>query len=123
MRIEPPPSVPRASGQKRAANAADDPPEEPPGVFSLFHGLRVTPVSGESVVPFQPNSGVVVLPISTAPASRRRATLGASSCHGPVASMVFEPRRVGQPLVRRMSLIATGTPSSGERGAPSIQRA
>src|ERR1700759_1571483 len=121
MRMEPPPSVPSASGQKRAASAADEPPDDPPGVLSLFHGLRVIPVSGESVVPFQPNSGVVVLPISTAPASRNRATAGASSVHAPLASTVKEPRRVGQPLVSSTSLMATGTPSSGDSAAPSIQ--
>src|SRR6476646_3837816 len=91
IRMEPPPSVPSASGAKRAASAAAEPPEDPPGVFCLFHGLRVTPVSGESVLPFQPNSGVVVLPMKTAPASRRRATLGASSVHGPFGSSVSEP--------------------------------
>src|SRR5271163_3735199 len=112
MRIEPPPSVPRASGANRATTAADEPPEEPPGVFALFQGLRVMPVSGLSVEPFQPNSGVVVLPIRTAPASRNRATDGASSVHGPVGSTVSEPRRVAQPLVSRRSLTATGTPSS-----------
>ena len=37
--------------------------------------------------------------------------------------MVSEPRRVAQPLVRRRSLIATGTPSSGDSGLPSCQRA
>ena len=84
MRIEPPPSVPSASGAKRATNAADEPPDEPPGVFALFQGLRVMPVSGLSVEPFQPNSGVVVLPMRTAPASRSRATDGASSVHGPL---------------------------------------
>src|SRR5579864_7721364 len=104
MRMEPPPSVPSANGQKRAASAAEEPPDEPPGVFCLFHGLRVIPVSGESVDPFQPNSGVVVLPIRTAPASRNRATVGASSFHGPAGSTVFDPRKVGQPFVRRMSL-------------------
>ena len=60
-----------------AATAA--PPLVPPGVISGFQGLRVMPVSGVSVTPFQPNSGVVVLPSSTAPCSRRRATAGASS--------------------------------------------
>src|SRR6185295_935735 len=100
MRIEPPASVPIARGQKPAANAAPAPPLDPPGVLSRSHGLRVTPVSGESVVPFQPNSGVVVLPMSTAPCSRSRATLGASSFHGPFGLTVFEPRSVGQPRVR-----------------------
>ena len=48
----------------------------PPGVRSRFHGLRVTPVSGELVNGFQPNSGVVVLPKNTAPAARSRAVDG-----------------------------------------------
>ena len=47
---------------------------------SRFHGLRVTPLSGESVVGFQPNSGVVVLPIKTGFCARSRAVAGASSC-------------------------------------------
>ena len=81
------------------------------------------PVSGLSVTPFQPNSGVVVLPSSTAPCSRSRAVAGASSFHGPFGSMVFEPRSVGQPFVRTMSLMETGTPSSRPLGWPLIQRA
>src|SRR3954469_150995 len=123
MRIEPPPSVPIASGPMPAATAAAAPPEEPPGVFAGFHGLRVMPVSGLSVTPFQPNSGVVVLPRSTAPCSRNLAVTGASSFHGPLGSTVFEPRRVGQPLVRMMSLIEVGTPSSSPFGCPAAQRA
>ena len=123
MRIEPPPSVPTASGPIPEATAAAAPPEEPPGVFRGFQGLRVIPVSGLSVTPFQPNSGVVVLPSSTAPASRKRATAGASSSHGPFGSIVFEPRNVGQPRVRIKSLIETGTPSSAPIGASFIQRA
>ncbi len=93
-----------------------------PGVIFVFQGLRVIPVSGPSVTPFQPNSGVVVLPSSTAPCSRSRATTGASSFHGPFGSMVFEPRKVGQPRVSRRSLMETGTPSSRPRGAPFAQR-
>src|SRR5580704_7860064 len=42
-RIEPPPSVPSAAGTKPAATLAAAPPLEPPGVRSVFHGLRVTP--------------------------------------------------------------------------------
>src|SRR6185295_16577101 len=123
MRIEPPPSVPSVSGPMPAATAAAPPPEDPPGVFAGFHGFRVMPVSGLSVTPFQPNSGVVVFPSSTAPLSRKRATAGAASVHGPAGSTTFEPRSVGQPRVSRMSLIDTGTPSSGPFGAPDIQRA
>ena len=40
--------------RSRAASAADEPPDEPPGVLSRFQGLRVMPVKGESVTPFQP---------------------------------------------------------------------
>ncbi len=118
MRIEPPPSVPTASGPIPEASAAAAPPEEPPGVFCGFQGLRVTPVSGLSVTPFQPNSGVVVLPRRSAPCSLRRATAGASSGQGPAGSIVFEPRSVGQPLVRSRSLMETGTPSSSPFGSP-----
>src|SRR3990172_13331787 len=65
VRIEPPPSVPTVSAPMPVAIAAALPPDEPPGVIFGFHGLRVTPVSGLSVTPFQPNSGVVVFPRST----------------------------------------------------------
>src|SRR5260370_35031457 len=82
MRIDPPPSPPSATGPIPQATATTAPPLEPPGVFVLSHGLRVIPVSGESVTPFQPNSGVVVLPKKTAPASRSRATGGAADCAG-----------------------------------------
>src|SRR5262245_48373959 len=51
IRMEPPPSVPIVSGPKPAATAAAPPPEDPPGVFIVFHGFRVIPVSGLSVTP------------------------------------------------------------------------
>src|SRR3954469_3772049 len=89
MRIDPPPSVPIVSGPMPAATAAALPPDDPPDVFAGFHGFPVIPVSGLSQTPFQPNSGVVVLPKMTAPCSRNRATAGASSFHGPLRSMVF----------------------------------
>src|SRR5690606_13931256 len=122
MRTEPPPSVPSESGPIPRATAAADPPDEPPEVRDASHGLPVLPVSGLSVTPFQPNSGVVVLPSSTAPASRTRATEGASSSHGPAGSMRREPRRVGQPFVGRRSLIVMGTPSRAPTGSPALQR-
>jgi hypothetical protein len=78
---------------------------------------------GESVTPFQPNSGVVVLPMRIAPASRSRATTGASSVHAWSGSTVLEPRKVGQPLVSKMSLMVVGTPSSGPSGSCLRQRA
>src|SRR5437763_3888427 len=123
MRIEPPASVPTASGQIPAARATALPPLLPPGVRSRFHGLRVTPESGESVVGFQPNSGVVVLPKKIAPAARRRATAGESSLQFWLGSIVREPTRRGQPRVNRVSLTATGTPSSRPFGSPFCHRA
>ena len=42
-RVDPPPSVPRASGTLPAATAATEPPLEPPGVNAGFQGLRVVP--------------------------------------------------------------------------------
>ena len=41
MRIEPSPSLPCAIGTSPAATAAADPPDDPPGVRSTSHGLRV----------------------------------------------------------------------------------
>jgi hypothetical protein len=98
------------------------PPDEPPGVRVVFHELRVMPVSGELVSPLQPNSGVVVLPTSTAPASHRRAVTDASTSHAWFGSTARLPRRVGHPRVRIGSLIDTGTPFSGPAGSPACQR-
>src|SRR5438477_12557415 len=79
MRMEPAPSEPWWSGPRPAAAAAPAPALEPPEVIAVFHGLRVMPVSGLSPSAFQPNSGVLVLPVRIAPASRRRRTNGAST--------------------------------------------
>lgn len=84
--------------------------------------MRVAPLSGESVTPFQPNSGVVVLPRKTAPCSRSRATEGASSSHGPAARTVRDPLKVGPPRWSRMSFTVTGTPSSSPVSSPRSQR-
>ena len=98
MRIEPPPSPPCASGPSPAAIWAAAPPLDPPGVRSRFHGFRVIPVTGLSVAPFQPNSGVAVLPRKMPPASRRRRSRGLSSS-GTLFSKIFEPRMVRTPRV------------------------
>ena len=81
------------------------------------------PYSGLSVTPFQPNSGEVVWPGSTAPLRRSAATAEASSSHGPRGSIARDPRRVGHPRAGYASLTATGTPSSAPIGAPACQRA
>lgn len=123
IRIEPPPSEPWCSAPMPRAAATAAPPEEPPAVRLVSQGLRATSPRGLSVTPFQPNSGVVVLPRITAPASRNRATGGESTGSGATPSVVRLPRRVGKPFIRLRSLTVAGTPSIGPRGRPSRQRA
>src|SRR5262249_111436 len=101
---------------------AEAPPEEPPGECARFQGLRVVPCRGESVSAFQPNSGVVLLPMMTMPAARKRSTTGAFSLAG-VCPVACEPERGGQALAGVVSLMVVGTPSSGDSGRPCCQRA
>ncbi len=42
-RIEPPVSVPVAAGAMRAATAAAEPPEEPPGTYAWLQGFLTGP--------------------------------------------------------------------------------
>ena len=122
MRIEPAPSVPMCRWPRLSNAAQAAPPDEPPGVRSSFHGLRVMPVSGEWQAPIQPNSGSVVLPRMTAPASRSRATAGASSFIG-VSGVVRDPRRDGNPLSQTLSFTVAPMPSARPIGSPLCQRA
>ena len=57
-----------------AATAAADPPLDPPGVLSVFHGLRVGPNKSGSVVGNAPHSQVLVLPQIINPAFFMRTT-------------------------------------------------
>src|SRR5271166_1092862 len=77
-RTDPPPSLAVAIATTPAAIAADDPPLDPPGVRSSFHGLRVSPNSRFLVMAVQPNSGALVLPTTIAPAARSRSTCNES---------------------------------------------
>ena len=43
IRIDPPPSLALAAGTMPEATAAAAPPEDPPGLWSVSHGLRVGP--------------------------------------------------------------------------------
>src|SRR3954469_20027337 len=103
MRIEPAPSEPICSAPMPVAAAIAAPPLLPPDVRDESHGLRLTPSRGLSVTPFQPNSHIAVLPMSTAPASRRRATHGASTVPG-ASLVVSDPLRAGAPRVWQRSL-------------------
>src|SRR5260221_11181103 len=101
--------------------AATAPPEDPPGVLRVSHGLRVTPVNGLSVTAFQPNSGSVVLPMRIAPCSRRRATAGASWGDGSL-DVRLDPNRVGMPATRKLYLMPTGMPSMRPPGRPALHQ-
>ena len=74
MRTEPPPSLAVASGIIDPAIAAEEPPLDPPGVRSRFHGLRASSKSRFLVIAVAPNSGALVLPTTIAPAARSRST-------------------------------------------------
>ena len=118
MRIDPPPSDPVASGTMPDAMAAAAPPDEPPGLWSRFHGLRVGPKVTLSVSAFQPSSGVLVLPTTTHPAARRRATRGESvTAAGPPAKTA-EPCEVTKPAASSRSFTPMGMPASGPGSSP-----
>ncbi len=118
MRIEPPMSVPSANGTQPPDTATPEPPDEPPGVRVASQGLRVTPQRGLVVKPAWANSGVVVLPITMAPAAHNRSTIRAERS-GTVSPELQEPSVVRWPAVGVRSLIATGTPCSGPSARPS----
>ena len=73
MRIEQPKSVPCASGSMPVATATAEPPDEPAGLSSGFHGLRVAPNTALTVLAPVANSGVLVLASTMAPAAFSRA--------------------------------------------------
>ena len=78
IRIEPPPSLAWAIGTMPEATAAAAPPEDPPGVREVSHGLRVGPKAIGSVTGRVPSSGLEVRPRVTSPAERKRATSSVS---------------------------------------------
>ena len=116
MRSEPPPSLPCATGSMPPATAAAAPPEEPPGVRSVSHGLRVGPVWRGSVVGRIPNSGMLVMPTITNPASCNRRTRYAL-WPGRWSPRNFDPKFIGSPATGVLALIAIGTPANG-RSSP-----
>ena len=77
-RIEPPVSVPVAPGTRRAATAAAEPPELPPGTTRVFHGFCTGPKYEVSFDEPIANSSMLVLPSSTVPARFSRSTTCAS---------------------------------------------
>ena len=103
-----------------AATAAAEPPLDPPGLKPCFHGFCVAPNASPSVNGKIASSGRCVRPTITAPAARRRFTTSASWAAG--WSKAREPCIDTSPAMSTLSLIATGTPSSG-RLSPAVRRA
>src|SRR3954465_11769266 len=121
-RIEPPVSVPMASGASKAATAAAEPPPDPPGVRARAQGLRVGPYAECSVEDPMANSSMLVLPRIGRPAALSRATTVASY-GGTQPPRILDPQVVGRPSVASTSLTAIGTPSRADSGAPAARRA
>src|SRR6185437_15991517 len=120
MRTEPSVSEPTAAVASPAATAAAEPPDDPPAVYPWRSGLCVGPKCGFSVAAPSAPSSRLVLPISTAPAARRRDT-ACESCCAMFALRDAMPAVVGYPAMSRLSLTAIGTPSSRPIG-PSRRR-
>src|SRR5712692_9029696 len=91
------------------ASATAAPPLEPPQVRAGFHGWRGAPKTALKVLPPAPNSAVLVLPTTMAPAALRRSTMSACSS-GTGCSKILDPQVVRRPLVGVRSLRETGPP-------------
>lgn len=77
-RMEPPVSVPMASGAWKEASAAEEPPPEPPGMRERSQGLPVGPYALFSVLDPMANSSMLVLPRMTTSAAFSRLVTVAS---------------------------------------------
>ena len=92
-RIEPPVSVPSASGAAPHATAAADPPLEPPVIRSGSRGLRVSGSPSAPAIDMpHANSCVVVLPITIAPAARARGARTPRRRPGRGPAKIADPR-------------------------------
>src|SRR5439155_236660 len=98
-----------------AETAAAEPIDDPPGVRSGSHGLRVGPGVRYA------SSAVMVLPRTIAPAdSAARTTAALFSGTRPLNSAL--PFSVGRPAVSKMSFTPMGMPSRRPTGAPLRRR-
>ena len=108
-RMLPPKSLPVPSHTWPAASAAAVPPEEPPGVKRVFHGLRVTPNTALSVWPPAANSGMFDLPTTSAPHASRRCTT-MSDCAEMRSAKIVDPIVHRTPATSTLSFTAIGRP-------------
>src|SRR5699024_3102553 len=79
IRMDPAVSVPRVVKLISAATAAPEPPLEPPGTLSAFHGLATGPKCGLLLSMPQAYSCILSFPVRTTPASRSFFTTEESS--------------------------------------------
>ncbi len=114
-RIDPPMSLPCATGTSPAETAAAEPPLEPPVLRVRSHGLRVGPYARGSVVMLVASSGVFVLPTNTNPAARNRVASHVSFGSTHLASFSARmPAWYGSPAVwHTASFTRKGTPANG----------
>ena len=107
VRIEPPPSVPMPIGPSPAATAAPAPLLLPPGVRSVFHGLRRDAEDAVVRDALPTELGRVGFSEKNRPRDATAPSTGALSA-AMLFSKSFEPNVARTPLVG--SLIETGTP-------------
>ena len=123
MRTEPPVSVPMAAQARPAATATADPLLDPPGIrcVCMSQGFQGVPMT--SFVPHPPKaySTVWVLPITMAPAHRKRSTTVAVVVDIR-AGKATEPPVMGLPWMSNRSFTATVTPCKGPRRMPARRR-
>src|ERR1700689_5293778 len=111
-RIEPPVSVAVAPRQGRAATAAAEPPDEPPGTSVVLapsrrHGLTTGPKHEVSFDEPIANSSLLSLPSITAP-SRQSCEVTVDSYGGTKLPRIFEHAVGGTPLAANRSWMRGG---------------
>ena len=125
-RIEPPVSDAVAPRQSRAATAAAEPPDEPPGTIGRLspgrrHGFSTAPNAEFSLDEPMANSSMLVLPSITAP-FRNRFPVTVDSYVGVKPSSMREPAVVAMPRVQNRSFTPIGMPSRIP-ASPALRRA
>ena len=118
IRMLPPPSEVVASGASPAASAAPEPPLDPPGDRSRFHGFRVAPKTWLVVTAVWPKAGELVRPTTIAPGGRSRATTMSSMIVGRSVRVQRRTERRRAALAPRHVLDEQR--KSGERAGPGM---
>src|SRR5690606_13794886 len=127
-RMEPPVSVPVAAGHRRAATAAELPPEEPPGASAALppslrrHGLITLPKYEVSFDEPIANWSRLSLPSIPAPASHSFWLTVLSYC-GTKPSRICLAAVDCTPLVAHRLFIPIGTPAISQTACPAARSA